>query len=229
MELQQQNKDGELAPTVSISNDANEETRLQTSGSLDSNEVLLQRLATAVRARHNTRNLLKGLYGAFLVLYTLFAFYVFLNVPTRGYWLGQIYPVFLASFIPLYLLNVAFYRRLEPLLQKTILPLAERGEERAVGPLLELMDVRVSGGSGWKKSRPLFVQAITTLVSGLNPLGLQSLTDMQIHQMTPLIMMVLSPRVFTTYSISATASSGVTQGIVATGSSRSRRPEKTSA
>jgi hypothetical protein len=166
-----------------------EDKALPVQSDTEATDRLLKRLTDAVPARRRLRNGLKVVYGVGLTSY-----FVLLWPALIGNILPSLpLPVALSSislvFVLLWQLNSAFYRRLVPLLREVAIPLAERGEERALGPLLDLMDARISGVGGWGTTRPLFVQTMSTLFRRMTPLGFQSLTDMQVNQITPLLMM----------------------------------------
>lgn len=159
-----------------------------------SNEQLLEQLALAVKARRRHRNRLKFWYGVDFVCYFAAVSYslvaMFQNCLSSSLWLLNVAGASMLLTMPLfYLFNKLFYRRQGRARDLAILELAQRGEERALRPLLELMDIRLTGNTrGWAQSRPVFVSAMTLLLSKLTPTEFSGLTDAQIHQLTPLIL-----------------------------------------
>lgn len=152
------------------------------------NETLLAQLAQTVKARRRMRLVLKTLYGGSTFIYFATTLYFFCTVHTWGDWFMPVYLLYLSAIAVFYLLNSAFYKRTLPALRETLLSLAERGEERAVGPLLDLMDARLSSMGGWGRDRILLFQAMSTLLSHLTPESFQRLSDAQVHQLTPLLL-----------------------------------------
>jgi hypothetical protein len=73
----------------------------------------------------------------------------------------------------------SFYKRSRERLHTIVPALAQRGEARALPLLLALMDVRYSGILMGQESRPVFLQALETLLSRITPEQFQELSRQQ--------------------------------------------------
>lgn len=161
-----------------------------------SNEQLLQRLAQSVEMRRRHRNKQKVVYGGYFlvcgVVGILLAFAPLFDVappfPLAMHLSFLVFVVAFMGFVNWY--NRSFYRRTAQQRDTVVQELARRGEERALGPLLELMDMRMSVSSkNWGPSRAVFIESLGQLLNGLTPAAFSDLSDAQIHQLTPLLLL----------------------------------------
>ena len=176
---------------------ASEDVFVSSSAALDpaqqSSEQLLEQLTQAVKARRRHRNRLKFWYGVDCTCYFAVIGYsiviMFLNHTGTMSLIGLAFLSQILTIPFFYWFNKSFYRRQSQARDLAIMELARRGEERALGPLLELMDIRLAGNTkSWAQSGPVFVTALTILLSNLTPEGFSRLTDAQVQQLTPLLL-----------------------------------------
>ncbi len=161
-----------------------------------SNEQLLQRLTQSVEMRRRHRNKQKVVYGGYFlvcgVVGILLAFAPLFDVarpfPLAMHLSFLVFAVAFMGFVNWY--NRSFYRRTAQQRDTVVQELARRGEERALGPLLELMDMRMSVSSkNWGPSRAVFIESLERLLNNLAPAAFSDLSDAQIHQLTPLLLL----------------------------------------
>ena len=174
-----------------------------------SNEQLLQRLAQSVESRRRHRNKQKIVYAVYYVVCgiggILLAFAPLFHFITPSSSLGVqisflLFVVVFMTFINRF--NQQYYRRTAQQRDPVIDELARRGEERALGPLLEMMDMRMSVSSkNWGASRDVFIESLRLLLARLTPESFAELSDAQIHQLSPLLLL---PEPALRASISAT-------------------------
>ncbi len=158
-----------------------------------SNEALLEQLELARRARRHYRLFVfavctLGFASPFVcMLLFLFNSSMFHGVnPILAFAaMFLMIPLAIQMFISL---NQWFYQCSAKGWEEALVELANRGEERALGPLLELMDMRVNGTStAWGSKRLLLMGALKTLLSRLTPEGFGTLSSREIGALMPMI------------------------------------------
>lgn len=172
---------------------AGEIASASTSASLVSNEALLERLELARSARRRYRLFVFATGSLWMGIPYVFMMRLIMHDSifdgvSSIFVLMVAFAIILMVVPALTMLNQWFYQRSAKRWEQALLELANRGEERALGPLLEFMDMRGNGtATGWGSKRTLLVGALKTLLSRLTPEGFGTLSDKEVASMIPML------------------------------------------